>query len=132
MLTIYRRHSETCKHRGNGRSYLHCGCPLWADGLGGADDLRRSLGTRDWEQAQEIVRKWGSEQRAPEREEIITIARATEQIVADATARGLRPDTIAKYKLLKRELEKFTSARKITTFADFDLPAILAFRASWT
>jgi integrase len=138
MLTIYRRHSETCKHHAKakghqrkGRSYLHCGCPLWADGLGGAADLRKSLGTRDWEQAQEIVRKWESEQRAPGHEEIVTIARGTEQIVADATARGLRTDTIAKYKLLKRELEAFANARKIATFAGFDLAAIGEFRASW-
>jgi integrase/recombinase XerD len=131
MLTIYRRHSGTCKHRGKGRSYLHCGCPLWADGLGGADDLRRSLGTRDWEQAQKNVHKWESEQRAPKRDEPVTVATACEQIVADATARGLRPDTIAKYKLLKRELVEFADARKIATFADFDLGALTAFRASW-
>jgi integrase len=132
MLTIYRRHSETCKHRGKGRARPDlCGCPLWADGLGGAADLRRSLGTRDWEQAQEIVRKWESDQRPPKRDEPVTITTACEQIVADAMARGLRPDTIAKYKLLKRELVEFAEALKIVTFADFDLGALTAFRASW-
>jgi integrase/recombinase XerD len=132
MLTIYRRHSKDCNQRNKGRARPDlCGCPLWADGLGGVADLRKSLGTRDWEQAKEIAHKWETEQRAPDRVEIITIARATNQIVADATARGLRTDTIAKYKLLTRELEAFAAARKITTFADFDLPAILAFRASW-
>jgi integrase/recombinase XerD len=136
MLTIYRRHLKRCEHRDEGRDYRRCRCPLWADGLLGPNDIRLSLDTRDWERAQEIVRKWEAEGRGPlprpiEREEPMTISRACKQIVDDAKARSLRPDTIAKYKLLSRELEAFALTRKIVTFADFDLGSLVAFRASW-
>jgi hypothetical protein len=48
MLTIYRRHLKSCAHRGEGRTYRRCKCPLWADGLIGGVDIRESLKTRDW------------------------------------------------------------------------------------
>ena len=52
MLTIWRRHTESCPHRAKGRDYLKCNCPLWADGyLGGKRVLRQSLGTRDMARA---------------------------------------------------------------------------------
>ena len=106
---------------------------MWVDGVIGDEEIRKRLGTCDWQKAQEMVRDWEAEDRAaaPKRDEPMTIVRALEHIVADATARGLRQDTIAKYKLLSRELEQFAHARTITTFADFDLPEILAFRATW-
>ncbi|MGO9642462.1 MAG: tyrosine-type recombinase/integrase [Candidatus Acidiferrales bacterium] len=136
MLTIFRRHLKSCSHRSEGWAYRRCHCPIWADGRVGATDIRCSLDTRDWERGQEIVRDWEADGRGPMpapavQEEIMTVARACEQIVADARARSLRPDTIAKYKLLSRELEAFAAGRKIKTFADFDLAALTAFRASW-
>lgn len=136
MLTIYRRHLKRCEHRTEGRNYRRCRCPLHVEGLLGPRMLRCSLDTSDWERAQDIVRKWESEGRGPlpaaeERGEAMTVSRACQQIVDDAEARSLRPDTIAKYKLLSRELEAFARGRKIATFADFDLSSLLAFRASW-
>jgi integrase/recombinase XerD len=136
MLTIYRRHLKRCDHRDEGRAYRRCRCPLHAEGLLGASMLRCSLNTSDWDRAQEMVRKWESEGRGPmpvaaEREEVMTVARACQQIVDDAIARSLRPNTIAKYKLFSRELETFAMARKIQTFANFDLASLVAFRASW-
>jgi site-specific recombinase XerD len=36
MLTIWRRHTAECPHRGKGRDYLKCDCPLWAEPLADA------------------------------------------------------------------------------------------------
>ncbi len=33
MLTLWRRHIKSCKHRDKGRSYCKCQCPVWADGM---------------------------------------------------------------------------------------------------
>jgi hypothetical protein len=52
MLTIWRRHTESCPHREKGRDYLKCDCPIWADGyISGKRTLRKSLGTRDMARA---------------------------------------------------------------------------------
>ena len=52
MLTIWHRHTASCTHRGKGREYLKCDCPLWADGyIDGKRTLRQSLKTRDMARA---------------------------------------------------------------------------------
>jgi hypothetical protein len=52
MLTIWRRHTQSCPHRTRGRDVLKCNCPLWADGyIDGKRVLRQSLGTRDMARA---------------------------------------------------------------------------------
>jgi hypothetical protein len=52
MLTIWRRHTNSCPHRTRGRNVLKCNCPLWADGyIDGKRTLRQSLGTRDMARA---------------------------------------------------------------------------------
>jgi hypothetical protein len=52
MLTIWRRHAESCPHRKKGRDYLKCNCPIWADGyMNGKRTLRESLKTRDMARA---------------------------------------------------------------------------------
>ena len=33
MLMIFRRHVKSCKHRGEGRKYRNCRCPIWVDGF---------------------------------------------------------------------------------------------------
>ena len=53
MLSIYRRHIKTCAHRSEGRKYRRCRCPIWADGLIGGQEIRESLRTRNWEEAEE-------------------------------------------------------------------------------
>jgi site-specific recombinase XerD len=48
MITIWRRHTDTCPHREKGRDYLKCNCPLHADGyINGERTLRVSLRTND-------------------------------------------------------------------------------------
>ena len=63
MLTIYRRHQKRCKHRGKGRKYRECSCPIWAQGTLGGKTLRRSITVRGWQNAQEIVRQWEADGR---------------------------------------------------------------------
>jgi len=70
MLTLYRRHKPTCPHFSDGRKFHHCKCAIWADGILGGQEIRRSMRTRDWTKANREVQKWEaaermSEQRAP-------------------------------------------------------------------
>jgi len=40
MLTIYRRHRKSCKHRAKGRKHRHCECPIWVDGYLSGHEIR--------------------------------------------------------------------------------------------
>jgi site-specific recombinase XerD len=136
MLTIYRRHLKRCDHRDEGRDYRRCRCPLWADGYLGARDMRLSLDTRDWERAQEIVRKWESDGRGPlpkaaVEEQAISVAAARKQFIDDAKARNLCESSLSCYGLLLHRLQKFAEIRRITALADLNMAALAQFRAQW-
>jgi integrase len=51
MLNAWRRHTAECPHRGKGRGYLKCSCPIWADGKLNGKRYRQSLETHDWQRA---------------------------------------------------------------------------------
>ena len=98
MLTAYRRHRQDCAHRNAGRKYRRCRCPIWADGFVRGLETRKSLGTRDWDEAQKIVRGWEAvgEEPIPRDEQPITIQQANTEFLADAEARNLKDKTIYK------------------------------------
>jgi len=68
VLTIYRGHVKGCEHRDEGRR--RCRCPIWVDGFLNGVGFRESLDLRDWEKAQQRIRKWEAEGRVtPKRAE---------------------------------------------------------------
>jgi len=135
MLTIFRRHVKGCEHRGAGRKYRRCRCPVWVDGFLGAEEIRESLKTRNWEAAQETIRKWEADGRRgpePEAEAKITIEQAQGEFLADARARKLREPTLYKYRLLFSRLLDFARDKGLRYIEELDLSRLRAFRASWT
>ena len=152
MLTIYRRHLKNCEHRGEGRKYRRCRCPLWADGFLNKVEIRKSLGLRDWTKAQELVREWESERDAVEtvRDEAKsglpgrscsgmgnaktappTVKGSCEKFITDAEARGLRESTLYKFRLLFKQLQEFAQANGLCYLDEFDLDQLRRFRATW-
>jgi hypothetical protein len=55
MLFVYARHTPDCHHNGDTK-YRRCRCPKWIDGYTNAKRVRRSAGTRSWEQAERKAR----------------------------------------------------------------------------
>ncbi|MBZ5677517.1 MAG: tyrosine-type recombinase/integrase [Acidobacteriia bacterium] len=51
MLTLWRRHTDTCPHRDKGREHDKCTCPFWCDGEIKGKRIRKSLKTRDRQRA---------------------------------------------------------------------------------
>jgi integrase/recombinase XerD len=98
MLTIYRRHRANCKMKGR---KAKCFCPIWAQGILHGEKVRQSLDLTAWEAAQKKVRDW----EVNGRKDFPTIAEAMDRFIADLEARELSPDTIAKFKRMKIELE---------------------------
>ncbi|MCI0724911.1 MAG: site-specific integrase [Acidobacteria bacterium] len=136
MLTIYRRHRKSCSHRGHGenrgRRYRRCQCPIWVAGLIGEVRLRRSLGTRDWQKAQEIVREWEADGQAKQEEQgPITVKTACDSFENDAKARGLREPTLYKYRLLFSQLQTFCEGAGVRFIHELDLGLCRRFRESW-
>jgi integrase/recombinase XerD len=152
MLTIYRRHLKNCEHRGEGRKYRRCNCPLWADGFLNGVELRKALDLRDWTKAQGIVREWESNSKAGETvrveakravpRELLsgignqeatppTVKDACEKFIADAEARGLREPTIYKFRLLFRRLQEFAELNGLRYLSQFDIDQLRQFRATW-
>jgi integrase/recombinase XerD len=131
MLTIYRRHRKTCKQRHDGRSYRRCFCPIWVDGLLGGLEIRKSLKTRDWQGAHQLVRLWEAEGRREERPKPIGVKDACDKFISDAEARGLREPTVYKYRLLFRQLQDFAAVYGLTSMVEFDVDWVRRFRASW-
>jgi integrase/recombinase XerD len=131
MLGIYRRHQKRCPRRKDGRRYRGCRCPVWVDGRLDGAVFPKSLGTRDWQKAQRIVRDWEAEGKKSAEPEAVTIVRACEVFLEDATARNLREATIYKYRLLFRRLQEFARSKGFRLIRQLDLTAMREFRASW-
>ena len=132
MLTIYRRHRKNCEHREAGRTYRRCRCPIWVDGFVGDLEIRKSLGTRDWQKAQETVREWEATANEPNSESgLITISEACVKLEADAEARRVNEATVYKYKLLFRQLKDFSSRRGLKYLSELNVDVLGTFRAEW-
>jgi integrase/recombinase XerD len=131
MLTIYRRHRKSCKHRAKGRKHRHCQCPIWVDGFLAGKEIRESLKVRDWQRAQEMIRAWEVENRRATQPANKSVGDAWTEFLADLEARKLNDSTVRKYKLLKRQLEDFAQRRGLSILADFDLSHTSLFRSGW-
>jgi hypothetical protein len=101
MLNIYRRHLKSCPQKP--MRYKRCKCPICVVGRGKGEFVRESLGLVNWERAQAVVRAWEVEDLPPQ--ETVTIERAADSFLQDAESRHLKESSLAKYKLLFRELK---------------------------
>jgi integrase/recombinase XerD len=103
------------------------------DGFVGQQEIRKALGTRDWQEAQKTIREWEAlrEQPAHEEEEPITAEQAGSEFLADAEARGLKDKTVYKYRLLFRQLMEFSGDQGIRFLKELNPASLRKFRASW-
>jgi site-specific recombinase XerD len=129
MLTIYRRHRKGCKFADD-RISKKCHCPLWATNTLEGAAYRRSLKTRNWERADQIVRnvESGSKPKlvAP------TITEAVAQFTQDAEhGRKLSPATLKKYRVVLGQLEEFAAAKTVLRIDEVTVSFAREFRASW-
>jgi integrase/recombinase XerD len=130
MLITYRRHNPQ-KCRFTSRSEFRCKCPIWVSGTKDSRRIREALKTRDWNKAQEVVRKWDVDGERPKAKVRTTIVEWKEQFLKDAEARNLSNGTLRLYKLLFRQMTEFAQDRGIKFANDFSLEALTEFRAGW-
>jgi hypothetical protein len=132
-LTIYCRHVKKCAHRSEGRRYRRC--PICIDGFVGREEIRESLKTRVWEEAQQKAREWEAEGTEPKPAEAadygLPIEAAFDQYLGDAESRQLGPAALYKRRLLKRQMVTFATDRGVRYLEEFDLKLLSEFRATW-
>src|SRR6266850_1012576 len=138
---IFRRHLNHCPHWSEGRRYWRCYCPIWFDARIGGLRVHKSMHLRDWEQAKALAQKWVEEGEATTKADIcgatrkkvepMSLERAWAQFLAQAEARKLRPATIYKYDLLRRQMQAFAQRQGLRLLREFDLDVLETFQAEW-
>jgi integrase/recombinase XerD len=139
---LYRKHERGCNHykKGKRRDFTKCECTIWVDFSSGTR-TDRSLRTRDWQRAEDILRKWrenvspacpGMQPGPPlvVGPPSCTVERACSDFLEDARSRGLRPTTRYKYELLFRRLQVFSEDRALRLIESVTLEELRQFRAS--
>src|SRR5208283_3542982 len=105
MLITYRRHNQA-KCRFRSRSEYRCKCPIWVSGTkADGERVREALKTRDWNRAQDEVRRWDVEGSRPIRVERVTMEDWQKKFIQEAEAANLSGETLRKYKHLSRQLQ---------------------------
>jgi site-specific recombinase XerD len=143
---LFRNHERSCPHRKKGRAYKKCHCPIWIDFSFDGKRLFKSLGTRNWQLAENLLREWETNElhanekarpphiREPDEESEPkghTVADACAKFLADARARELREPTLYKYTLILRRLLAFTAERGIRFVPEITVELLREFRAAW-
>jgi integrase/recombinase XerD len=137
MLTLYRRHTRACSaHRKqHDRAWRKCRCTIHVEGTLGEEQLRRSLKTRDWEQAsRRVMEAEGRGAWEIARVNAQTVSSAIAAFLADAESRkgrGLSRPTLSKYRTLFDRCQTFCHERGLTAIADLTPEHLRAFRESW-
>ena len=124
MLAVYKRHVPPCPQRSRG--YRRCNCPCWIEGTVEGKYYRKSLKTRSWERASKLARDIEEG-----KTHSVSIEDATASFVRDAEARGLRPPSIYKYRLLFKQLKAFAENEGIRFVSECDVVTLRRFRESW-
>jgi integrase len=84
MLILWRRHIKSCPL--NSREKLRCVCPIWIDWRIGGQRIRKPIGLRDWQRAQQRARDWEAEGFA-DAGKVQIVKEACDRFLNDAKAR---------------------------------------------
>jgi integrase/recombinase XerD len=128
VLTLFRRHLESCPQRHKGRRHRHCKCPLHVAGFLQGEKIRKALDVTSWEAGQDRIRDW---ELGVVPQEAVTLADAKQQFLDDAEARKLSRESLKKYRGLLRQLEAFAARRSLRYVKQLDLPTLRDFRNGW-
>ena len=125
-MIIWRRHQSPCES--TDRLDPKCGCCIYHEYRVNGKRFRRTLKTKNWQKALAIARK---NEIDGVKKDIPTIEQACEKYLQDAQARQLREPTLYKFKLLFRQLKKFTDDKGIVFISEITIDDLRRFRAGW-
>jgi site-specific recombinase XerD len=132
LITIFVRHDEDCKYKGDETS-KRCACRKHLRWTHNGQQQRRKAGTRSWAEA-ELVKRDLEDQlsgkiQAPETAK--TIPEAVEVFLATKRTEGAVPATIKKYNRDTARLIAFCESRRVYALAGLTVELLATFCASW-
>ncbi|MGB3629533.1 MAG: tyrosine-type recombinase/integrase [Terracidiphilus sp.] len=157
MLSVYTRHHPDCKNAGD-KTWRRCSCPKWIWGSLNGKFMRQSAKTPRWEEAEElrrqlsegqppashpaaktdldvnasVPRREGSGSDRPQRPRV-TVEKAVEAYLADATSRGVAAATHTKLTtIFRKQFLPWTQSQGLAYLDEIDLDALLNFRSTWS
>ncbi len=131
MLTLYRRHLRACPHRLKAREYKRCKCPIWVGGTHFGMEVRKSLDTSAWEEAEhrlDVMKKTPAFTfKQPK-----TVREAVDVFLCDASAgQKLSAETLRKKRNVLKALETFCDEKGKTHLQQISFEDLTEFRATW-
>jgi hypothetical protein len=141
MLNIYRLHTKVCTGKRDrlDRSYRRCQCPIHVEGQCGQEFIRQSLKTSNWQVAQQRVAEaegrgsWSIPLGQPGSSEPVTLNDAAVRFLKEAEqGRRLSEATLKKYRLMLRDLAKFSANRGFRFVKELGVDALRDFRDTWS
>ncbi len=129
MLVLWRRHTQECSHRHQGRDYLKCRCPIWIDWRVSGRRIRKPLHLRDWQVAQQRARQMEAEG-VVSTGQAVTVRKATEDFEKDAK-NNIKSTTLRQYRNLFRQLNTFCDSRGVVFLKQITVVEARDFRNGW-
>ena len=123
MLRLWRRHTPKCPHRGKGRDYTNCRCPIWTDGELHGERYRSTLKTRDWQRA---IRKIATLE-SPDAPRWKPVREAIDAFKKHYSY--LEASTKRKYKNILEHLGDYTKNAGVEALTEFTVDHMDAYRA---
>jgi len=97
--------------------------------------MRESLGLRNWDEAQTLIRTWETDKQGNTKsnkpEPPTSLEQTWQSFLADIEARNLHAATVRKYRLLSRRMQEFALRRGLRYLREFDLVTLRDFRGEW-
>jgi site-specific recombinase XerD len=130
VLTVYRRHRAKCV-QADDRISKKCRCPLWATGTFEGRPYRKTLKTRSFERAQQLVHEIEKGTVDRKKAELITVPAAIEAFIKDCELRNLSSSTLGKYRRLTCRIGAFATLHRIGGINQMDSVETHRFREEW-
>jgi len=129
VINLYRRLDKDCKNKT--RDVKKCLCPINIDWFIEGKRIRKSLGIRDWQAAQQRVRQMEAVGLSAEKSHI-QIDKALDAFQKEIrVTRTLKPATLRKYEYLFRLIREFCKPRGLVFLNQLGVQECRDFRDGW-
>jgi site-specific recombinase XerD len=144
-LTLYRRHTKTCKHKSE-KDYQRCECPVWFEA--NVVGRRWNTETETWAQApnESIQSRWSSkeknwraaEYKARQLEQqnshpaAMSVKEAVEVFLTSKRNENLAADTVYRHEQIMKSLVEFCDRQGVIFVKDITLATLTMWQSQWT
>jgi site-specific recombinase XerD len=135
VITIFVRHSEGCRYAGDEFS-RRCDCRKHFRWTQNGKQYRRKVGTRSWEEAEEVKRQLQDQLagRTPEtrpEDNVRTITEAINLFTTDKKVQGISAGVVSRYKSELSRFQAYCDAQNVFTVARITRELLTGYAATW-